>query len=143
METVLTIYHNAIKHGIEIIKNYDEIPMIYCFPDELNQIWTNLLHNSIQAMDGKGTITINIHTIENGGVLSISIEDTGPGIPPEIQEKIFEPFFTTKPRGEGSGLGLHIIKKILEKHKGVLLLDTEPGRTKFTVNIPIIKEDKS
>jgi signal transduction histidine kinase len=94
-------------------------------------------------MDGKGTITINIHTIENGGVLSISIEDTGPGIPPEIQEKIFEPFFTTKPRGEGSGLGLHIIKKILEKHKGVLLLDTEPGRTKFTVNIPIIKEDKS
>ena len=143
METVLTIYHNAIKHGIEIIKNYDEIPMIYCFPDELNQIWTNLVHNSIQAMDGKGTITINIHTIENGGVLSISIEDTGPGIPPEIQEKIFEPFFTTKPRGEGSGLGLHIIKKILEKHKGVLLLDTEPGRTKFTVNIPIIKEDKS
>ena len=143
METVLTIYHNAIKHGIEIIKNYDEIPMIYCFPDELNQIWTNLVHNSIQAMDGKGTITINIHTIENGGVLSISIEDTGPGIPPEIQEKIFEPFFTTKPRGEGSGLGLHIIKKILEKHKGVLLLDTEPGRTKFTVNIPIIKEDES
>ena len=142
METVLTIYHNAIKHGIEIIKNYDEIPMIYCFPDELNQIWTNLVHNSIQAMDGKGTITINIHTIENGGVLSISIEDTGPGIPPEIQEKIFEPFFTTKPRGEGSGLGLHIIKKILEKHKGVLLLDTEPGRTKFTVNIPIIKEDE-
>ena len=142
METVLTIYHNAIKHGIEIIKNYDEIPMIYCFPDELNQIWTNLVHNSIQAMDGRGTITINIHTIENGGILSISIEDTGPGIPPEIQEKIFEPFFTTKPRGEGSGLGLHIIKKILEKHKGVLLLDTEPGRTKFTVNIPILKEDE-
>ena len=142
METVLTIYHNAIKHGIEIIKNYDEIPMIYCFPDELNQIWTNLVHNSIQAMDGRGTITINIHTIENGGILSISIEDTGPGIPPEIQEKIFEPFFTTKTRGEGSGLGLHIIKKILEKHKGVLLLDTEPGRTKFTVNIPILKEDE-
>ena len=143
METVLTIYHNSIKHGIEVIKNYDEIPMIYCYPDELNQIWTNLVHNSIQAMDGKGTITIHIHTIEEGRTLSISIEDTGPGIPPEIQEKIFEPFFTTKTRGEGSGLGLHIIKKILEKHKGVLLLDTEPGRTKFTVNIPILKEDES
>ncbi len=143
METVLTIYHNAIKHGIDVIKIYEDVPMIYCFFDELNQIWTNLIHNSIQALNGKGNITIHIHTIENNSILSISIEDNGPGIPKEIQEKIFEPFFTTKPRGEGSGLGLHIIKKILEKHNGVLLLDTEPGRTRFTVNIPIIREQES
>jgi signal transduction histidine kinase len=143
METVLTIYHNAIKHGIDVIKIYEDVPMIYCFFDELNQIWTNLIHNSIQALNGKGNITIHIYTIENNNILSISIEDNGPGIPKEIQEKIFEPFFTTKPRGEGSGLGLHIIKKILEKHNGELLLETEPGRTKFTVNIPIIRVQES
>lgn len=140
METVLTIYHNSIKHGIEIIKNYDEVPMIYCYPDELNQVWTNLIHNSIQAMNGVGKITIEIKLIENENLL-ISIEDNGPGIPPQIKDKIFEPFFTTKPRGEGSGLGLHIIKKILEKHNAQLQLETEPGKTKFEVKIPIIKEE--
>lgn len=143
LETVLTIYHNSTKHGIEVIKNYEEIPLINCFPDELNQVWSNLIHNSIQAMKGNGQITIDVKLVNNGQTLSVSIEDTGPGIPPEIQEKIFEPFFTTKPVGEGSGLGLHIIKKILEKHNGVLQLFTEPGKTRFTVLIPIEKEQPS
>jgi signal transduction histidine kinase len=140
METVLTIYHNSIKHGIEIIKNYDEIPMIYCYADELNQVWTNLIHNSIQAMNGVGRIIIDLKLIQNNNLL-ISIEDNGPGIPSHVKDKIFEPFFTTKPRGEGSGLGLHIIKKILEKHNAEIQLETEPGKTKFTVIIPIIKEE--
>jgi signal transduction histidine kinase len=140
METVLTIYHNSIKHGIEIIKNYDEIPMIYCYADELNQVWTNLIHNSIQAMNGVGRIIIDLKLIQNNNLL-ISIQDNGPGIPSHVKDKIFEPFFTTKPRGEGSGLGLHIIKKILEKHNAEIQLETEPGKTKFTVIIPIIKEE--
>ena len=140
METVLTIYHNSIKHGIEIIKNYDEIPMIYCYADELNQVWTNLIHNSIQAMNGVGIIIIDLKLIENNYLL-VSIEDNGPGIPSHVKDKIFEPFFTTKPRGEGSGLGLHIIKKILEKHNAEIQLETEPGKTKFSIKIPIIKEE--
>ena len=141
LETVLTIYHNSIKHGIEVIKNYEDIPMIYCFPDELNQVWTNLIHNAIQAMNGKGRIIIDLKTIKPENLISISIEDNGPGIPEEIREKIFEPFFTTKPVGEGSGLGLHIIKKILEKHNSTLNLESEPGKTKFTVKIPILREE--
>ena len=151
IETVLIILQSKIKNGIEVIKEYEDIPEILCFFDELNQIWTNLIHNSIQAMQGNGKITISIgtHTDMNvtpeidkrdteykGEYISISIEDSGPGIPPEIQKKIFEPFFTTKPAGEGSGLGLHIIGKILEKHNGKISLESEVGRTKFSILIP-------
>ncbi|NBU97252.1 MAG: GHKL domain-containing protein [Spirochaetia bacterium] len=138
METVLTILHNQLKQGIDVIRNYEPIPSIYCYPDELNQIWTNLIHNSIQAMNGKGTIILDLKQIESqeGRQIQVSVEDNGPGIPPEIQKKIFEPFFTTKPAGEGSGLGLHIIGKILEKHRGKISLESEAGRTKFTILIP-------
>jgi signal transduction histidine kinase len=138
LETVLTILHNQLKQGIDVIRNYETIPSIYCYPDELNQIWTNLVHNSIQAMNGKGTIILELKQIESqeGNQIQISVEDNGPGIPPEIQKKIFEPFFTTKPAGEGSGLGLHIIGKILEKHNGKISLESEVGRTKFIILIP-------
>ena len=138
LETVLTILHNQIKQGIDVTRNYENIPSIYCYPDELNQIWTNLIHNSIQAMNGKGTIILELKQIESkdGNQIQVSVEDNGPGIPPEIQKKIFEPFFTTKPAGEGSGLGLHIIGKILEKHNGKISLESEVGRTKFSILIP-------
>lgn len=150
METVLTILNNKIKQGIEVNTNYEDLPQIYCFPDELNQIWTNLIHNAIQAMGENGILQISISLtgeIENpdidkrdlnykGKYVAVSVEDNGPGIPPAIRKKIFEAFFTTKPVGEGSGLGLHIIGKILEKHSGVLELVSNPGKTKFTVKIP-------
>jgi two-component system, NtrC family, sensor kinase len=153
METVLTMLQSKTKAGIEIITQYGEVPSIYCYPDELNQIWTNLIHNSIQAMNGRGVIKIEISiTTEihsqpdidkrdltySGEWVVISIEDNGPGIPPEIRTKIFEAFFTTKPVGEGSGLGLHIIGKILEKHKGVLELESIPGKTKFMIKVPAL-----
>ncbi len=153
METVLTILQSKTKAGIEIITQYGEVPPIYCYPDELNQIWTNLIHNSVQAMNGKGVIKIEISTTAeihskpdidkrdlsySGEWVAISIEDNGPGIPPEIRTKIFEAFFTTKPVGEGSGLGLHIIGKILEKHKGVLELESIPGKTRFTIKVPAL-----
>jgi len=139
LETVLTILHNQLKQGVDVVRNYEEVPQIYCYPDELNQIWTNLIHNSIQAMKGSGQILLDLKlvTTDNGSrEVLISVEDNGPGIPPEIQKKIFEPFFTTKPAGEGSGLGLHIIGKILEKHKGRIELESEPGKTKFSIYIP-------
>ena len=153
METVLIILHNKIKYGIEVIKNYgDNVPQILCYPDELNQVWTNLIHNAIQAMEEKGTLQIDIESITNlegkpdidkrnpehkGGYVSVSIQDSGSGISPEIRTKIFQAFFTTKPAGEGSGLGLHIIGKILEKHAGALYLESEVGKTRFTVILPM------
>jgi PAS domain S-box-containing protein len=136
IETVLTLYHNQLKQGIETALNFAEIPQIYCFPDELNQVWMNLIHNALQAMDNQGVLTINV--LQEQNYIKVSIGDTGPGIAPDIQEKIFQPFFTTKPAGEGSGLGLDIVLKIIEKHDGKLELETELGQgTIFHVLLPV------
>jgi signal transduction histidine kinase len=136
IETVLTIYENYTKHGIEIIKDFEKkLPEVYCFPDELNQVWTNLIHNSIQAMGGIGKIRITVKSLvenEKKGML-VEIEDNGPGIPEEIQDKIFEPLFTTKKAGEGTGLGLHICKQIMEKQNGSIDVESIPGRTTFRI----------
>ena len=136
IETVLTLQHNQLKQGIEVIKEYDEIPLIYCFPDELVQVWINLISNAIQAMNNSGTIHISI---KNGkSSIQIIIKDDGPGIPKDIQEKIFEPFFTTKRAGEGTGIGLDIVKRIIEKHNATLKLESEIGKgTAFIVTLPI------
>ncbi|HAJ63628.1 MAG TPA: hypothetical protein DCP31_33995 [Cyanobacteria bacterium UBA8543] len=135
IETVLTLYDNQLKHHVEIIRNYAELPLVLCYPDELNQVWTNLVHNALQAMDYRGTLTIEAQSINQH--IKISITDSGTGIPKEIQEKIFKPFFTTKRLGEGSGLGLDIVKKILEKHSGSITVDSQPGQTTFNVFLPI------
>ncbi len=135
INTVLTLYHNQLKKGVEVKKNYAELPPVLCYPDELNQVWTNLIHNALQAMDYRGTLTIE--AIQQDQQVHISITDTGTGIPEEIKAKIFEPFFTTKPPGEGSGMGLDIIKKIVEKHQGKIAFDSIPGQTTFTVSLPI------
>ncbi len=141
IETVLILYHNQLKQGVEVIRNYDNLPPVLCYPDELNQVWTNLVHNALQAMNNKGTLTIDA-TQQDTRVL-ISITDSGKGIPPEIVPKIFEPFFTTKPAGEGSGLGLDIVKKIIEKHEGTIEVESVPGKTTFTVSLAVnLNEDK-
>ncbi|MCS7072941.1 MAG: ATP-binding protein, partial [Bacteroidia bacterium] len=137
LETVLTIYHNQLKYGVEVIKNFQpDLPNIKCFPDELNQVWTNIIVNAIQAMENKGRLIIDL--FREGDHIVVKITDSGPGIPPHIVNRIFEPFFTTKRQGEGSGLGLDICKKIVEqKHGGTISVDTEPGRTTFIVKLPI------
>ncbi len=135
IDNVLTLYQNQIKQGVEVIKNYGDLPAIACYPDELNQVWTNIIHNALQAMDNRGTLIIQ--TTHSEAQVQISISDTGPGIPTEIQAKIFEPFFTTKPPGEGSGLGLDIVKKIISKHSGKITVNSEPGRTTFHILLPI------
>jgi PAS domain S-box-containing protein len=135
METVLTLYYNQLKHGVDVIRHYHELPPVTCYPDELNQVWTNLIHNALQAMDNKGTLTIEIQQQDNQA--KISITDSGKGIPPEIQAKIFQPFFTTKPAGEGSGLGLDIVKKIIDKHQGQINVASIPGQTTFTILLPM------
>ncbi|WP_025178448.1 ATP-binding protein [Leptospira kirschneri] len=139
METTLIILNNQIKYGIDVIKNFQEIPLVICNPDELNQVWTNLIQNSIQALKGKGKIEISVFPWN--GCVVVEIEDNGPGIPAKIQDRIWDPFFTTKDQGEGTGLGLGIAKGIVEKHKGKITLKSNPGRTIFRVELPINPEN--
>lgn len=139
LETVLTLYHNKLKHNVEVVRQYEpQLPLLWCYPDELNQVWTNLIHNSLQAMENKGTLAIAVY--HQGEHLFVSITDSGTGIPPEIQPQIFTPFFTTKPPGEGSGLGLDIVRRIVNKHQGEVNVESQPGATTFTVKLPIGEE---
>jgi signal transduction histidine kinase len=136
IETVLTIYQNQIKHGTELVRQFEPLPPVRCLPDEINQVWTNLVHNALQAMDHKGTLTIGLR--QEGGNALVSVGDTGCGIPPELRERIFDAFFTTKATGEGTGLGLDIVRKIVEKHGGQIRVDSEVGvGSTFTVSLPI------
>ena len=119
-----------------MVKNFENVPLINCYPDELVQVWINFISNSIQAMDNNGTLTIDVKNLEKQ--IQVSISDTGHGIPEEIRTKIFEPFFTTKKAGEGTGIGLDIVKKILEKHDAIMELESEVGKgTTFTVFLPV------
>ncbi len=139
IETVLVLYHNYMKHGIELVSEYEEIPPILCYADELGQVWTNIIHNSLQAMEYKGKLTVSLktETLENGRHAVIKIGDSGKGIPQEILEKIFQPFFTTKPAGEGSGIGLDIVNKIVKKHDGFIKVESAVGvGTTFKVYLP-------
>lgn len=139
IETVLTIYHNQLKHGIEVVRNYQETPMVLAHVDQLNQVWTNLIHNAIHAMDYKGKLTIDISQIE--GYVRVTVSDTGKGIPENIRGKIFEPFFTTKEKGEGSGLGLDIVQRVVKDHHGKITLESNVGRgTSFFVDLPIAEQ---
>ncbi|MBE9042328.1 GHKL domain-containing protein [Oscillatoriales cyanobacterium LEGE 11467] len=136
IETVLTLYQNQFKQGVDVIGNFDEtLPPILCYPDELNQVWTNLIHNALQAMDNQGTL--NIDVTQKDKKIRVDITDSGKGIPVDILPKIFQPFFTTKPPGEGSGLGLDIVRKIIEKHQGTIEVESIPGKTTFTVFLPL------
>ena len=135
IETVITVYSNHFKHDIELVRNYLHEPKLQGFPDQLMQVWTNLIFNAIQAMGGKGRIIISVE--QNEKYAFVKIEDNGPGIPIEIQDKIFQPLFTTKAKGEGSGLGLSIVQKIIEKHKGNISFQSQPGKTIFTVQLPL------
>ncbi len=140
LDTVLTLYHGQIKHNVEIRRHYGELPEIDGYPDELNQVWTNLIHNALQVMQYKGTLSISAQA--KGDAIEVAISDTGSGIPVEIQDKIFDPFFTTKPTGEGSGLGLDIVKKIVEKHQGQIWFETEMNKgTTFFVRLPLLAAD--
>lgn len=136
METILMLYQNAFKQGVELVKKYEgSLPEILCYPNELNQVWMNLVQNALYAMSNQGTLEISIR--RRDGFVQVAIGDSGTGIPPELKEKIFQPFFTTKPLGEGSGLGLDIVKKIVDKHRGTIELTSVPGKTTFWVSLPI------
>ncbi len=146
IDMILTLYQSQLKRGVEVTKTYAAVPPIFCYPDELAQVWSNLISNAIQAMQYKGSLEIAV--FEQGQIdkedhrIVIQIIDSGPGIGTEIQDKIFKPFFTTKSMGEGSGLGLNIVRKIIDKHQGTIQLDSKPGRTVFQVNLPTRLQQK-
>jgi len=136
IDTVLTIYHNLIKQGVEVIKEFNINQPIPIVQDQINQVWTNLIHNSIHAMGGKGTLTIKTEVKESFAI--ISFKDTGTGILPEIMNKIFNPFFTTKPQGEGTGLGLDIVNRIIKSHNGRIEVESEVGKgAEFRIILPV------
>jgi signal transduction histidine kinase len=138
IEDTLVILSHQLKYGengVTITRSFGSLPPITAYVGELNQVWTNLIHNAIQAMDGRGDILIETRT--EGGEIEVAIQDSGPGIPPEVASRIFEPFFTTKAKGEGTGLGLSICARIVEKHGGTIRVDSRPGRTRFEVRLPV------
>ncbi|MFT6031303.1 MAG: two-component system NtrC family sensor kinase [Oleiphilaceae bacterium] len=137
IKTVLVLYQNFLKQGCNVVENYADLPDIFCYPDELNQVWTNLIHNALYAMQNVGMITIDTKIESN--MIVVCITDDGSGIPKDIQEKVFTSFFTTKPAGEGSGLGLGICKRIIDKHEGDITLLSQPGKTTFTVKLPMLE----
>ena len=138
IESTLTMLGHKLKEGsVTVERDYGEdLPKVCAHGSELNQVWTNLLDNAIDAVDGDGRIEVRTAR-ENGRVL-VEISDTGPGIPEDVRGKIFEPFFTTKDVGKGTGLGLDIVRRIIiGKHKGDVRLDTGPDGTTFQVCLPI------
>lgn len=136
LESTLVMLRSKLKQGIEVHRGFArDIPRIQAYASELNQVWTNLIDNAIDAMQGKGELTIR--TRYQDPWVIVDIGDNGPGIQPEVQEKLFSPFFTTKPIGKGTGLGLNISYNIIHKHGGEIKVYSKPGDTHFEVWLPV------
>jgi len=135
LENTLTILNHKLKRGIEVKRDYQPMLLVNSYGSELNQVWTNLIDNAIDAMGSKGEL--RVRTFREDDCLVVEIGDTGPGIPPEIQPRIFEPFFTTKQVGEGTGLGLDTVHRIVRKHHGSINFTSKPGETRFQVRLPV------
>jgi signal transduction histidine kinase len=136
LETTLIILNHKLKGGVEVERDYQPVPfLVDSFGSELNQVWTNLIDNAIDALHGRGKL--RAHTYRDDTCAVVEIGDNGPGIPPEVQPHIFEPFFTTKGVGEGSGLGLDTVQRIVRKHRGSIQVSSTPGDTRFQVWLPL------
>ncbi len=136
IEKTLLITRNLLKYGVTVDQRFGEVPPILCAPSRINQVFINLVTNAVQAMDGKGTLTIT--TSARDGWVDIEVCDTGCGIAPENLSKIMDPFFTTKPVGQGTGLGLSIVRRIVDEHGGKIAVDSKVGvGTTITISLPI------
>jgi signal transduction histidine kinase len=137
LESTLVLLGHKMGGGIEVVREYDRsLPKIPAYPSELNQVWTNLIDNALEAMDGSGRLTVR--TGRDGGHVLVEICDTGRGIPPELQRRVFEPFFTTKEVGKGTGLGLDVSHRVVvSRHHGDLRVISSPGDTRFQVRLPV------
>ena len=135
LDNTLKIFAHRMKNGVVVTRNYEgALPRICAYGGELNQVWTNLIDNAIDSMKGKGELKIK--TCKELDYAVVEIEDNGPGIPKDIQSRIFDPFFTTKKVGEGTGLGLDTVGRIVRRHHGFIEVESQPGQTSFTIRLP-------
>jgi signal transduction histidine kinase len=135
LETTLTMLSHELSNGVSVRREYQPVPLLVAPGSELNQVWTNLIQNAIDAMAGKGEL--RVRTFREDDYVVVEIGDNGPGIAPEVREHIFEPFFTTKGVGEGTGLGLDTVQRIVRKHRGDIHVSSTPGDTRFQVWLPL------
>ena len=136
LETTLTILNHKLKRGVVVQRDYQRIPLLVnSFGSELNQVWTNIIDNAIDAMGGKGKL--RVRTYREDDCVVVEIGDNGPGISAEVKPHIFEPFFTTKGVGDGTGLGLDTVQRIVKKHRGSVQVTSQPGDTRFQVWLPL------
>jgi signal transduction histidine kinase len=137
LQTVAYIARSAIPNRVKVVEEYGELPLVECNPSQLNQVFLNLINNAAQAIPGDGTVTVR--SFVDGERVRIDVSDTGSGIPAEVQPRIFETYFTTKPAGEGTGLGLPIVKSIVDEHGGEIRFTTRQGQgTTFSVFLPVV-----
>lgn len=142
LDNTLVMLRSQLKSGVSVRREYaDDLPKIEAYGSELNQVWTNIISNAIDALEDEGGGEIVIRTQPDGKWIVVEIEDDGPGIPADIQDKLFSPFFTTKPVGKGTGLGLNISYNIVQKHGGAIKVFSRPGRTRFRVKLPVDFEE--
>jgi len=136
LENTLTILNHKLKQGVTVKRDYQRMPLLVnSFGSELNQVWTNLIDNAVDAMGGKGEL--RVRTYRDKDCVVVEIGDNGPGISPDVSPHIFEPFFTTKGVGEGTGLGLDTVQRIVKKHRGDIQVTSQPGDTQFQVWLPL------
>jgi signal transduction histidine kinase len=136
LENTLTILNHKLKKGVAVQRDYQKVPLLVnSFGSELSQVWTNIIDNAIDAMNGQGEL--RVRTYREDDCVVVDIGDNGPGIPVEVQPRIFEPFFTTKGVGEGTGLGLDTVQRIIRKHRGSVQIHSKPGDTRFQVRLPL------
>jgi signal transduction histidine kinase len=136
LETTLTILNHKLKHGIVVERDYQKIPLLVnSFGSELNQVWTNIIDNAIDAMGGEGKL--QVRTYRDDDCVVVEVTDNGPGIADEVRTHIFEPFFTTKGVGQGTGLGLDTVQRIVKKHGGNIQVSSVPGQTRFQIWLPL------
>jgi signal transduction histidine kinase len=136
LETTLTIMNHKLKQGVVVQRDYQRVPLLVnSFGSELNQVWTNIIDNAIDAMGGKGEL--RVRTYREDACVVVEIGDNGPGISPEVKPHIFEPFFTTKGVGQGTGLGLDTVQRLVKKHRGNIQVTSKPGDTRFQVWLPL------
>jgi signal transduction histidine kinase len=136
LENTLTILNHKLKRGVVVKREYERVPLLVnSFGSELNQVWTNIIDNAIDAMGGKGEL--RVRTYRDDACVVVEIGDNGPGIPSEVEAHMFEPFFTTKEVGQGTGLGLDTVQRIVKKHRGTIQVTSQPGDTRFQVWLPL------
>jgi signal transduction histidine kinase len=137
IDVTLRMFQHELKHNFQVKKSFaGDLPKIRANGGELNQIWTNLIDNAIDAMAESEPKLLEIRTCTEPGGILVEIIDSGPGIPAEIQARIFDAFFTTKEVGKGTGLGLDIVHRIVRDHHGSIRVNSKPGRTVFQVRLP-------